>query len=757
MTRRRGLRPLPAALATVEQRVGELALEAGVRRPPALLVGRLSQRDAFTFGLPGRYRVALPPKLAARHGDAALFDPVLRHELAHVRHHDVTLAWFARTVWWAYWPVLMVPAVASIARRDVGVLLPYLWRAALVLTVVRLVTAALLRAREHDADLAAGSGPKLPALRQLLAGLVPAPVAPRRRPLAQHPAVAERVAVLDQPARLARSSGVDALTVAFLAGTAFPSVMSVAVAGLTGTGRDDLARVVAALVVGAPLGVVLALGQWRASLFGRLGGPGARVGLPAVAVGIGLAVGGAIDPVLLAGAPLGAVRPQHIVASILVGTGATVLVTGAGELWAQAAPRVRRARTHWWAAALTGALVLAGATWLLDLTAFATEQIDWAFGITALSVSGSGVLTAGAALLAVGAAVPLWLRRGTTTAVAPAWALEAGDDVPWPGPRGPRLWTVLAAVLGSAASAVLVVALLHRAPSGVDDAVLRMQGYLLAAELAGAAVVLALSVVAGAPGAGAALGAAPVAALLAAGGLVLVAHDVLGGGRQAFWFVRDAAALGLLLGMLGAGVGALPRGGTGATSRAATSRAATTRVLAPVLAAVCAVLVAGAAVGLAVQGRDRLYGAGMAADTGSVDQTNADASADLVYAQVTAPALAGGFVRLSELTQALDADPTIPPARRAERVRSEVLPVVAELSDGVADDPGGSERVAQIHEHARTAVAFYEHGLTAYADALDAGDQAALVAAATVVGQGAAERDRWTTLVVALQGDLGMG
>ncbi|MEN0130480.1 MAG: M48 family metalloprotease [Brevundimonas sp.] len=750
VTRRRRLRPLPGALAVAQERVDALAQAAGVRRAPVLLVGRLSQRDAFTFGLPGRYRVALPPKLATRHGDPALFDPVMRHELAHVRHHDVTLAWFARTIWWAYWPVLVVPGVVSIARRDLGVLVPYLWRAALVLTVVRLVTAALLRAREHDADLAAAAGGTLPALRDLLAGSTAAPRPSRRRLLAQHPTVAERRAVLEHPARLARSSGVDALTAAFLAGTAFPAVASVANAALTGTGRDDLARVVAAFVVGAPLGVVLALGQWRAALFGRLGGPGARIGLPALATGLGLAVGGVVDPVLLAGAPAGALHPQHMVLSVLVGTGVVVLVTGLGELWAQAAPRVRRARLHWGAAALTGAVLMAGATWLLDLGAFATEQIDWPFGLTALTVSGSGVLAAGAALLAAAAAVPFVLRRGTPQAVAPRWVLEAGAGPPWPRPGGPRLRTVAAATLGAAACAVIVGALLHGSPSTADEAWPWTQSYLLAAEVAGAATVLALAVVAGAPGAGAALVAAPVAALLASGGLLLVASDVLGHATPVRWLARDAAALGLLLGLLVAGVGAVPRPRQGA-------RRARLGLLAPVLAASCAVLVAGASVALVVQGRDRLFGAGVAAgaSTGATPGPDGSSTPELVYAQVTAPSLASRFVRLSDRTSAIDADQTLSVAERAGRVRADVLPVVAELEDAVAPDPGGPAELQQIHAHARSAVVLFEQGLTAYAAALDAGDADAVSAAVGVVGQGAAERDTWTTLVVELRKKVG--
>ena len=85
-----------------------LAAEAGLPHPPLVFVGDASQHDAFSFGLPGQYAVALPPGLAVRCRIAALFDPVLRHELTHIRHRDVMLGWSARAAGW-----LMIPLQCS--------------------------------------------------------------------------------------------------------------------------------------------------------------------------------------------------------------------------------------------------------------------------------------------------------------------------------------------------------------------------------------------------------------------------------------------------------------------------------------------------------------------------------------------------------------------------------------------------------------------------------------------------------------------
>lgn len=167
--RRRGLKPLPPQLDATSQRVRHLAAESGVRRAPDVLRGRLSQRDAFSFGLPGAYRIALPPKLALRPTDHAVFDPIVLHELAHVSHHDVALAWVARGVWLAVVPLACVPLVFAIVNGDFSIVFDYAWRAVVLLVVVRLVANEVLRVREHEDDLAVGDdADRLPSMLALL-------------------------------------------------------------------------------------------------------------------------------------------------------------------------------------------------------------------------------------------------------------------------------------------------------------------------------------------------------------------------------------------------------------------------------------------------------------------------------------------------------------------------------------------------------------------------------------------------------------
>src|SRR5207247_986961 len=107
------------------------------------------------FGLPGRYKLVLPRALMVRWRNKTLFDPVVRHELAHLRRHDVPLAWLAATVWIAAIPVLLMPILLSVLRLDLSLIFEFLGRCVLLLGVVWLVRRQVLRSREHDADLMA--------------------------------------------------------------------------------------------------------------------------------------------------------------------------------------------------------------------------------------------------------------------------------------------------------------------------------------------------------------------------------------------------------------------------------------------------------------------------------------------------------------------------------------------------------------------------------------------------------------------------
>jgi len=251
--------------------VAALAAEAGLPRAPGVVLGDARLRDGFSYGTPGRYRIALPRAVAVHWRAALPFDPLVRHELAHVAHRDVALAWLARSVWYALAPLLAVPLVATLLSSDRSLLLPYLWRAALFAVMVQVVSSALLRSREHDADLRAAraaGGPETVAAA-VAGARDPGAAAWYRRLLANHPSPARRLAVLERPELAAGVTLLDGFTAAFLATLTVPLVVQVLTALLRGSGRSDLADVVAALIAGPLLGGAVGLGLWRAALVQR--------------------------------------------------------------------------------------------------------------------------------------------------------------------------------------------------------------------------------------------------------------------------------------------------------------------------------------------------------------------------------------------------------------------------------------------------------------------------------------------------------
>lgn len=156
--RRRGLAAPAPKYGPVVSRFAELAEASGLPRTPEMVIGpRVA--DAFSFGRPGVHTVALPHWVVVKLRRPGPADGVVRHEFAHIRHRDVELAWLARSVWYVLGPLLLLPVLWSLLSGDLSLVAQYLWRAASLAAVVELVTAGLLRAREHGADLrAVGAG-----------------------------------------------------------------------------------------------------------------------------------------------------------------------------------------------------------------------------------------------------------------------------------------------------------------------------------------------------------------------------------------------------------------------------------------------------------------------------------------------------------------------------------------------------------------------------------------------------------------------
>jgi Zn-dependent protease with chaperone function len=464
--RRHKLRP--ATIQAAQARIAELATEAGLRRPPRLLVGPAGQRDAFVFGLPGRYRLVLPKALLVRWRNKDLFDPVVRHELAHLRRHDVPLAWLAASVWIAAIPVLVLPIVLSTVRLDFGLIVDFTARCALLLGVVWLVRRQVLRSREHDADLHASrqGGGWRPLWTILQTGTGRARGGFRQL-ISNHPSAADRMAVLADPARLPGVSFVDGLVAAILAGTLTPVLRDL----FANISPSTWSFVWAGLVLGPVLGVAVGAGLWRQALVDHVNGEARWPGGVVAGVVCGLVLSYFLDFSDLAG-----FRDRDAIGFFFVvflGAAATTLSAATGRVWADAAGRLPEGRRGWAIGLIVNSVLFGLMLWALQwFPSTLRAAAGGGLGVSDIVIGVGGLiapLTYVALIPVAVTMVALVLRRRVTP--VPAWLLDGGPQAYAEVARRPGLPTVLLSGVVSGGVIALSI-LIHRliAGSPTDDA-----------------------------------------------------------------------------------------------------------------------------------------------------------------------------------------------------------------------------------------------------------------------------------------------
>jgi Zn-dependent protease with chaperone function len=752
--RRRRLRGLGLPLQGAGGRLAELAAETGIRRMPRIERGPASQRDAFSYGAPGRPRVVLPPAVAVRWRDRELFDPLVRHELAHIRHRDVALAWLARSVWYALAPLLILPLAVSLLSSDHSILADLLWRVALLGLTVLLVSAALLRSREYDADLraarVAGEIESLTALLRRSSGGHDRN--PLRQLVARHPTPDQRILVLQDPERAAGVTFLDGFSPAFLAGLLFPLVSTVVVVMFTGSGRTDLGDSVAALVAGPLLGGSVGLGLWRAAVAGRVAGIRRQAGPVALGVAAGLLLGQLAS---LAGTGSGTAggldHPALLAVPAALGAGATVLSAGLAQLGTDAAPRLHR-RAAMVAIVVIDGLVFASALWIGSTLQFVLDNSGLALARAWLVtlLPSAGLVIGTVAVLALSAGWALWARTGRAT--APAWMTEGGNPLAWPsGGIRARQWVTVALACGIAAEGCLAAFRFIAGPAAsLGIQAQRYYLYIWVAAAAGGVCTLALRWLDRARGAGLACLAAPLATLTAVAGFLAV-NTALGGNLSIHFVVTVAQAplaLGLLFGLTAALAGLIPPASR-SPGRTAPARIRPVRLLtALVLAGVCAV----AASTLLIAGRGAIVG-----PPASLVPANSEGSSLITAAQLdglrylntTAPAIEAAYAPVQRsITAASQAAST---GRAAAIIQTEVLPQLRRVLQYAESIRPGTTQLAAIH---RTCLAAFQDAITEYslfAQALQNNDASAL-ARAKIKQQGAnAEWLQWQTGLLSLR------
>lgn len=523
--RRRRLRPARPRVPAAVERFGALAAAADVRAPTAML-GSTRVRDAFSYGRPGHYRVVLPPAIAVRWRDAAVFDPLVRHELAHVARHDVAFAWLARSAWYVVVPLLSVPLLWGPLTGDSSLLPSYSWRAAVLVAVTFLTARALLRSREHEADLwAAATEESARQLRGLLARIPPRRTSRWRDVVAYHPSGAERLAVLDRPERFAAVGFVGCLSVAFLAALTFPLLRDVL--AIT---NGNTVLIVSSALIGLILGPTVGLALWRQSVARFRTGAG-RSGAAVAVLGAfaGTALGRATS---LAEDVTLNLSDQAVSALIggLVVAGAAAAAAGLAEVFA--GPRAGRAAARVFVV-LACALFAVG-VWVGSVLSFTFAEAGWALAGTAfVTILGGWPAAVVAVALAVGA----------------AWALLRARGVEPPGPLRVRAAIGLGVAAGVTAAAVLVGFRILAGPApDFAEQEQRYYGYLWVYAAAAAAVAIAFGLTMRTRGVGLALLAGPVASAVAIAGF-LVLNVVLGGSTSAA-LLKALFTQGLSLGLI---------------------------------------------------------------------------------------------------------------------------------------------------------------------------------------------------------------
>jgi Zn-dependent protease with chaperone function len=739
--RRRRLRPAGPKLAATTERFEQLARDAGLTRVPALMIGSAAQRDAFSYGVPARYRVVLPPGVAIRPRSPG-FQALVAHELAHVARRDVTVAWLARSVGYAVVPVLVLPVLLALVTGDLSLVPDYIWRAVLLGAVIALTRAAILRSREHDADLrAARHGSDVPALSALLSSIPDKPRTAVRRLFANHPTVRARIEVLHRPAGVARIGFVDGLTVAFLAALVPPLIELAVVPLLTGTGHVGRTDVVAAVLAGPLVGGAIGLGLWRAALVRRITGTPVRLAPVVAGMFAGMVLGGATS---LAQSGVGVLdregSPLFLAVTGLCAAGATVTVAGLGELWADAAGRLRSARVSWLAAVILPGIVFAAVLWAAATTQKALQGGGWTMVRLLLpEYFDNPPMLAASLVLAAAAAWALWAAR--SGALTPAWLLESGPRHDWPRAGSPSLSStaVTGAAAGIAGAAVLISFRVIAGASVSDAETLqRFYTYVLVATAAAAAGALVLALLAPGRGAGAALLAVPIATTVTMAGF-LVLNTVLGGKLGAPFVgtvLRKPLGLAVLAEMLVVSVVLLPPVAWRPP-----------RLLIPATAAVTALLATTAV----TAGRDFIAPPPLPqlpripAGTQTAPPGAAREIAD--YRDRTAPAILRQFTTVAGQAGTIDADPSLDPQSRAAAIRQQIVTPLRQLADQADGVTATVPQVRAAHAVCRAglrdSVAAYESWAVAY----ETGDPQARATALDYEARGLNRLRTWAELV----------
>ncbi|MEV1061871.1 M48 family metalloprotease [Streptomyces sp. NPDC050263] len=399
-------------------------------------------------------------------------EAIFRHELAHLRLRDVSRVRLAAAAWWILLMGVTLPMGAALVLNPGLLGMDLLARMTVVLVIFLLTLCAVLRVREHDADLGAEADPRAPvgATADHLGSDLPQNRRGRllrAAGLASHPTAAARLDVLADPARTWGLSASACLTTGLAAGLLFTD-LALLVVSLMPT-QVQLAYTLTGLIVGWAVAGVTTVAWWRAVAVGHRDARGRRPASAGAALGLGVLVGsqlsgraagdwlrdtGTADGLAAALSLADAPRAQVLAL-------ATSLMIGGAlfGLWTTALARAARAAVTGprSAPACAAAVVLSGlmtavplGSWFLfaRLTAArATPDIRWSVIDTPWWATGFAVTVCGALTPIAWSAVLTRARGRTPAAEAPHDRSPTAGATARGIPPGPPLTTCTATAL----------------------------------------------------------------------------------------------------------------------------------------------------------------------------------------------------------------------------------------------------------------------------------------------------------------------
>lgn len=305
-------RPAPRSLAG---RFDRCVACFRLRRLPRIVVAaEIGRQEAVCIGRFGRYQVIagrdLSPLAKRDRSSAEQVDAILCHELAHLEAGDVDRTWLTLSGAGVFAVIVAAPLAVAAGRRLNSTGFALGWRLAALLVISLLATLAVLRVREHEADVRAGAtrlgGPGMITLlegrdkqqgqpRQWVCGRgrVRLPGVPEF--LRSHPSPGRRLAILRDPPRLWRLSVVEFLVAGIVTGAVFDE-LAVLIEYLT-PDDDQVAYWLAGALVGLMASGIVVPAIWRDAA-ARLG-TGSRQTWPRIVaagavLGLGIMLGSQI-------------------------------------------------------------------------------------------------------------------------------------------------------------------------------------------------------------------------------------------------------------------------------------------------------------------------------------------------------------------------------------------------------------------------------------------------------------------------------